>query len=168
MLFRSRPPCLADRARMLFEDIHPGVGELELSGTWAAGEILHRYQGNFEVYIRNRELLRQEGIIFRHLLRLVLLCGEFSRVPPDPEPSAVENWVSWLGELAQKVTEICLKIDPQSTQENAKGLDDSGAASGGKVPVAPQAQIKGAVAPGSEKPSPSRPEFGAGLGEELD
>ena len=166
--FRERPPCLADRARMLFEDIHPGVGELELSGTWAAGEILHRYQGNFEVYIRNRELLRQEGIIFRHLLRLVLLCGEFSRVPPDPEPSAVENWVSWLGELAQKVTEICLKIDPQSTQENAKGLDDSGAASGGKVPVAPQAQIKGAVAPGSEKPSPSRPEFGAGLGEELD
>lgn len=163
--FRERPPCLVDRARMLFEDLHPGVGELEFSGTWAAGEILERYSGNFEVYIRNRELLRQEGIIFRHLLRLVLLCGEFSRVPPETDPAGVDAWVGWLGKLAQRATEICLKIDPQSTQENALALQDA------PIPVAgKQALPKNEAEIVNTPPIPSKvhPGFGSGLGEELD
>lgn len=163
--FRERPPCLVDRVRMLFEDIHPGVGELEFSGTWAAGEILERYSGNFEVYIRNRELLRQEGIIFRHLLRLVLLCGEFSRVPPETDPAGVEAWVGWLGKLAQRATEICLKIDPQSTQENALALQDA------PIPVVGKQAIPGKeeqVSTTPPIPSKAHPGFGSGLGEEFD
>ena len=31
---------------------------------------------------KSRDLVKQEGIVFRHLLRLILLCGEFAQVSP--------------------------------------------------------------------------------------
>ena len=163
--FRERPPTLAERARMLFEVLHPGAGDLQMGSTWSAGEILRRYQGNFEIYIRNRELIRQEGIIFRHLLRLVLLCGEFSKVPPDPEPAAVEAWTMWLGNLAQEATDICLKIDPQSTQEVARNVDDALPVPD-KMPAAPAIAVIDQLNLTPAKVQ--RPEFGSGLSEDLD
>lgn len=35
-----------------------------------------------------RELTKQEGIMFRHCLRMILLCGEFSQLePPGLDPA---------------------------------------------------------------------------------
>src|SRR6185436_20895245 len=50
---------------------------------WAAGEVLE-FAGNFNKYITSRGLQKQEGVIFRHLLRLILLLKEFQQfTPPD-------------------------------------------------------------------------------------
>mgnify|MGYP003908369763 CR=1 FL=1 len=49
-----------------------------------------------------RDLIKQEGIIFRHLLRLILLCGEFNRTaPPDREAA---DWRAELREITEMLT----------------------------------------------------------------
>ncbi len=55
--------------------------DVETQSVWAAGELLG-FGGNFNNYVKARDLIKQEGIIFRHLLRLILLCEEFAAVCP--------------------------------------------------------------------------------------
>ncbi|MCY2939846.1 MAG: DEAD/DEAH box helicase [Planctomycetota bacterium] len=161
--FRERPPTLADRARMLFEALHPEVGEAPMRGIWAAGEILGTYNGNFEFFARNRDLVRQEGILFRHLLRLILLAGEFARVPPaGSSDKEATDWVDWMRSLAVDLTAACEAVDPQSTEtvagsrEDPLLLDDAGLL----LPPTPRFAE-------NPLPPPAR-HFGAGLEEELD
>src|SRR5207244_2410121 len=79
----ERPPTLAEKLRLLFDAIYPEVTDVSTQSVWAAGELL-RFGGNFNKFVQARDLVKQEGIIFRHLLRLILLCGEFAEVtPPD-------------------------------------------------------------------------------------
>jgi superfamily II DNA/RNA helicase len=108
------PPTLADKLRLLFDALHPNVFDVNTTSVWAAGELL-RYAGNFNLYVRTRDLIKQEGIIFRHLLRLILLCGEFAQVcPPD---TSAEDWQKDLRDLADQLTVSCRAIDPTSTDE---------------------------------------------------
>ena len=68
---------------------------------WAAGELILRFGGNFNMFVRTRDLVKQEGIIFRHLLRLILLCGEFAEVtPPDTSPN---EWQADLRDIAEQL-----------------------------------------------------------------
>ncbi|MCA9095465.1 MAG: helicase, partial [Planctomycetaceae bacterium] len=65
-------------------------------------------------YISGRDLAKQEGLIFRHILRLILLLGEFSQVvPPGLDP---EEWRTDLRTLADRLTDCCKAVDPQSTE----------------------------------------------------
>jgi hypothetical protein len=87
---------------------------VQTTAVWAAGELL-RYGGNFNLYVKTRDLIKQEGIVFRHLLRLILLCGEFAQVtPPEADPA---EWQAWLRELAEQLTESCRAVDPTSTDQ---------------------------------------------------
>ncbi len=106
------PPTLADKLRLLFDALHPNVADFSTQSVWAAGELL-RYNGDFNLYVRTRDLVKQEGIVFRHLLRLILLCGEFAQVcPPGLDPAV---WQAELRELADKLTASCRVVDPAST-----------------------------------------------------
>jgi superfamily II DNA/RNA helicase len=108
------PPTLADKLRLLFDALHPDVHDVNTQSVWAAGELL-RHGGNFDQYVRTRDLVKQEGIVFRHLLRLILLCGEFARVcPPDADREA---WQRDLKDLADLLTASCRAVDPTSTDE---------------------------------------------------
>jgi superfamily II DNA/RNA helicase len=110
----ERPPVLADKLRSLFDATHPDAGDVVTQPAWAAGELL-RHGGNFNLYVRARDLVKQEGIIFRHLLRLILLCGEFAQVTPrDTTP---EEWQADLRDLADRLTASCRAVDPASTDE---------------------------------------------------
>lgn len=104
---------LADKLRMLFVHDFPGAGEPEVTAVWAAGEVLE--YGDFNKYVTSKGLQKQEGVIFRHLLRFILLAKEFTQLcPPDADP------VEWRGDLqdvAQQLTEICRRVDPSSTDE---------------------------------------------------
>jgi hypothetical protein len=150
---------------MLFEAQHPEVGEAPMRGVWAAGEILRGYSGDFEIFVKNRDLLRQEGVLFRHLLRLILLAGEFARVPPEGLDGAGQaDWRDWMRRLAIDLTGVCAKVDPQSTEQTT-GVE--------KDPLLAE-DVPPAVAKVLEMPKvdasakPLAPIFGAGLGEELD
>ncbi|MFM7149743.1 MAG: helicase, partial [Gemmataceae bacterium] len=122
--WQNRPPTLADKLRLLFDAHFPEVNDLSIVPVWAAGELLATYNGNFNLFIRARDLAKQEGIIFRHLLRLILLCGEFSQVcPPDMEK---ESWINQLRDISERLTASCRVVDPTSTQdviENARSVD---------------------------------------------
>jgi hypothetical protein len=112
--WEERPPTLAEKLRLLFDATHPNVHDVATQSVWAAGELL-RYAGNFNLYVRTRDLVKQEGIVFRHLLRLILLCGEFAQVtPPDAEPT---EWQADLRDLAERLTASCRAVDPASTDE---------------------------------------------------
>jgi superfamily II DNA/RNA helicase len=110
----ERPPTLAEKLRLLFDAQYPEVNDVTTQSVWAAGELL-RFGGNFNKFVQSRDLVKQEGIFFRHLLRLILLLGEFSQVTPDGlEPAA---WQADLRDIADQLTASCREVDPTSTDE---------------------------------------------------
>ena len=115
------PPSLADKLRFLFDDHYPGLHDVQTQTIWAAGEIL-RFGGDFDKFVRTFKLVKQEGIIFRHLLRLILLCGEFGAQTPA-EGSASE-WRQGFGEIARRLTLACREVDPISTARTLQHAHD--------------------------------------------
>ena len=109
---RRYPPPLAEKVRILFESEYPNVHGVVVQPVWAAGALLE-YGCNFQQYISTHDLSRQEGLIFRHLLRLVLLLGEFAQVtPPGRDP---QEWRLELRGLAEQFANCCRQVDPSST-----------------------------------------------------
>lgn len=110
---------LADKLKLLFDFEYPSV-DVNVTPVWSAGELL-QFEGNFNSYITSRKLQKQEGVVFRHALRMILLLGEFAQLPPEGLPR--EEWEDRLLAMADVLTETCRKVDPASTDEmleNAK------------------------------------------------
>ncbi len=114
--WEDRPPSLADKLRLLFDARYPDVDDVHTQSVWCAGELL-RFGGNFNKYVQSRDLVKQEGIVFRHLLRLILLCGEFAQATPADTTPEGEAWQAELRDIAERLTESCRTIDPTSTEE---------------------------------------------------
>jgi superfamily II DNA/RNA helicase len=114
---------LAEKLRLLFDASFPGVHSLYTTPVWTAGELLE-FGGQFNKYITARGLQKQEGVIFRHLLRLILLLKEFvSLVPPD---CSEEEWRGELESISAMIVDGCRRVDPTSTDkvlEEAEELD---------------------------------------------
>lgn len=107
-------PSLAEKLRLLFDSEFPAVHDLVTRPVWIAGEAL-RYGGDFNKLITSKGIVRQEGIVFRHLLRFILLCGEFAQAtPPEIDPAV---WRAELQELADSITACCRTVDPESTDK---------------------------------------------------
>ena len=105
---------LARKLQRLFEFEYPGVDDLRVSPCWVAGELME-FGFNFNNYITSKKLQKQEGMIFRHLLRLVLLIDELAQLcPPDIQH---DDWKHELGELADNIEAACRAVDPQSTEQ---------------------------------------------------
>lgn len=115
------PLTLGEKLRLLFDATFPHVHSLFTTSVWAAGEVLE-FGGNFNKYITSRGLQKQEGVIFRHLLRMVLLVKEFQQfTPPDCAPG---EWLAELREISDRLAECCRQVDPLSTDkvlEEAEG-----------------------------------------------
>ena len=110
---RKYAPPLAEKLRMLFDASFPGVHGVFVQPVWAAGELLN-FECNFQNYVASRDLSKQEGLVFRHLLRLVLLLGEFAQVRPPGLDAAA--WRGELKVLADRFTACCREVDPTSTE----------------------------------------------------
>jgi hypothetical protein len=121
------PMPLAERMRLLFRCDFPGISDVFVRSVWCIGDLL-RFGGNFDRYVKARNLTKQEGILFRHCLKMILLCGEFAQLePPGLDPS---EWRHDLAELAAILTETCRAVDPSSTDDvistltaQSEGLD---------------------------------------------
>ncbi len=113
--FVDGPPhvlTLAHKLQRLFQFDFPGVDDLKVRPCWVAGEVL-TFGGNFNNYITSKGLQKQEGMIFRHLLRLVLLIDEFALLcPPDVE---IGEWQDELGDIAFALEQTCRATDATST-----------------------------------------------------
>ena len=111
---RKYPIPLGQKMRMLFESKVDHAGGLFVTPVWAVGDLVGM-GGNFDNFIRARDLVKQEGIIFKHFLRMILLCEEFMQL--TPQGIAQEAWKAGLAELSQVLTAACRAVDPQCTDE---------------------------------------------------
>jgi hypothetical protein len=116
---RKYPVPLAQKMRMLFESQVDHAGGLSVTPVWAAGDLI-AMGGKFDPYIRTRELIKQEGVLFKHMLRLILLCDEFAQLTPQGISS--QAWKASLAELTGPLLEACRAVDPQCTDETLEEL----------------------------------------------
>jgi superfamily II DNA/RNA helicase len=133
------PPTLADKLRLYFDALYPDVDDVHSQSVWAAPE-LFRFNGNFNLYVKSRDLVKQEGIIFRHLLRLILLCGEFVQTcPPDVAP---DQWQKDMRELTDQLTASCRSVDPTSTDEMIQSAHGADVVEGEAITAASPAPVQ--------------------------
>ncbi|MFO0845077.1 MAG: hypothetical protein U0797_22265 [Gemmataceae bacterium] len=148
--WEDRPPVLGDKLRLLFDATHSDVQDVNTLAVWSAGELLKTYAGNFNLYVKTRDLIKQEGIIFRHCLRLILLCGEFAQV--CPADISKEDWQAEMRDISDRLTASCRAVDPASTDEVIQHAHAADVVEGEAGLPAP--------APAPEEPKPA---FDAGI-----
>ena len=103
----------AEKLYRLFQYEYPLVEDIKITPVWITGEILEF--GEFNKYITSKGLARQEGLIFRHLLRMILLLEEFAQL--DVPVSVRETWKPELLGVADVLRQCCSAADPQATEE---------------------------------------------------
>ena len=111
---------VADKLRLMFEYELPGVNDNRIVPVWCVGEVLE-FGGDFNKYITGKGFQKQEGILFRHLLRLILLIGEFRQI--HPADFSLQQWESELSELSARITECCRGVDPSSTEKTLEQVE---------------------------------------------
>jgi hypothetical protein len=116
---------------------------------WAAGEVLEF--GDFNKYITSKGLQKQEGMVFRHLLRLILLLAEFQQLHP-PELEA-DLWAAELQNISDRITRCCRDVDPTSTDIALEQARHAAEADEGEPPLGEK------LAPSAEPPHA----FGEGI-----
>lgn len=110
---------LGDKVRRLFDSDFPGVRDLRTRSAWIVGQLLH-YGGDFQKYVTTKDITKQEGVIFRHVLRMILLCQEFSQF--CPVGITQEEWSSEMTDISDQLTETCRDIDPESTDKTLEAM----------------------------------------------
>ncbi|KAA5543629.1 DUF3516 domain-containing protein [Roseiconus nitratireducens] len=111
---RVWPLTIGEKIHRLFQHEFPRVDGVRIRPVWIVGELLN-YDGDFNKYVTTKKLQKEEGILLRHCLRMILFLDEMANVPP--EGTTVETWEDKLDELADFLTESCRKADPQTTDE---------------------------------------------------
>lgn len=111
---RLPPLAVADKLKLLFQSDYPSVNDMNVVSIWCLGDLL-QFNGDFHKYITARDLAKEEGMIFRHALRMILLIDEFRQVTPLEMPP--EQWREELRQLKAKLTETCQAVDSHSTEE---------------------------------------------------
>ncbi len=111
---RVWPLTIGEKILRLFRNEFPRVENVNVTPVWIVGELME-FGFDFNKYVTARKLQKEEGILFRHCLRMILLLDEMANVPPLE--TTVETWENALDDLADQLTESCRKIDPQSTDE---------------------------------------------------
>jgi len=105
---------LPHKLQRLFQHDFPGVHDVRITPVWVVGEAL-QYGTDFNKYITSNKLQKQEGIVFRHLLRFILLIDEMAELcPPDVEH---QDWRDDLYEIADQLEEMCRLTDPYNTDQ---------------------------------------------------
>ncbi len=115
---------IGEKLQRLFQFDFPKVHDFTITPVHVAGEVLE-FGGNFNKYITAKGLQKHEGIIFRHLLRLILLLDEMASIPPLE--STPEDWEDRLDDLIDRLTACCRQVDPESTDEaleSSRGGDE--------------------------------------------
>lgn len=105
---------LADKLKRLFDYEFPGIHDVRIAPCWAAGEVLE-FEGNFNKYVTSKGLQKQEGVIFRHLLRLLLLIEELRMLTPsEGDPLIWREDLDWMSGV---LSNCCHNVDPSSTDK---------------------------------------------------
>ncbi len=102
---REYPPTFPDMLKLAFEATLTAPEPAFVQPKWIAGDAFAR-DGEFFKCVKGLDLIRQEGLVLRHLLRLVILAGEFQARTEDPDYER----------LAELATKTCTRVDESYTQ----------------------------------------------------
>jgi len=116
-----KPLALGEKLRRMFDYDFPGVHDVHTRSVWVVGELLS-FECDFNKYIVTRGLQKHEGILFRHVLRFLLLVNEISCIAP--ESSSPEDWEEPFDQLAERLMECCRSVDSESTDQLVQELTD--------------------------------------------
>jgi hypothetical protein len=119
---RKYPVPLSQKMRMLFESDVDHAGGLSVTPVWAVGDLL-AHGGDFDKFVRARDIVKQEGILFKHLLRMILLFEEFAQLIPRDATTA--EWRERLASISNVLTTTCRTVDPKCTYEMLQELVDA-------------------------------------------
>ncbi|GJM21739.1 MAG: hypothetical protein DHS20C15_16540 [Planctomycetota bacterium] len=98
------PPTFPEMLKIAFESELAFPEDVDVQTKWVAGGIFD--SGDFDKFVASRQLAKNEGLVMRHLLRFVLLAGEFHEQTDDPD----------YAELAAKATAACAAVDAKYTE----------------------------------------------------
>lgn len=101
---QERPPTFPEMLKIAFDAGLAAPEVIPVQPKWIAGAAFEM-NCEFFKYARSADLIKQEGILLRHLLRLVILAGEFFSITEDPDYQRI-------GELA---TDCCRRVDARYT-----------------------------------------------------
>ncbi len=109
---RDRPPLFPEMLKIAFESRLAAPEPVFVQPKDVGGDMFE--DCDFYRFVRNRELVKQEGLILRHLLRLVTLADEFFAQTQDPAYQRI-------GELS---TRVCHQVDPRYTDKYLADLQE--------------------------------------------
>lgn len=101
---REHPPTLPEMLKLIFEAGLANPEPVFVQPKWIGGGAF-RMDCEFYKFVKSCDLVKQEGLILRHLLRLVVLATEFFAYTEDPEYQSI----------AELATKTCRRVDPQYT-----------------------------------------------------
>ena len=101
----ERPPTFPEMLKLAFESKLLTPEDTYVQTKWLAGGIIDS-QDDFNKFVASRSLQKNEGVIFRHLLRLVILSSEFEKLTEDPD----------YREIGERVTLACEQVDSSYTE----------------------------------------------------
>ena len=101
---QDRPPTFPEMLKMVFESRLAAPEPVFVQPKWIGGGVAEA-GGDFYRFVKSCELVKQEGLILRHLLRLTILAGEMATLTQDPDYTRI-------GEIA---TNACSGVDPRYT-----------------------------------------------------
>ncbi len=110
----ERPPTFPEMLEIAFEAGLVTPEQVGVQTKWVAGGILDS-GGDFDRFVGARRLAKSEGLVLRHLLRLVILAGEFGALTEDPDYQRI----------ADQVTAICEGVDASYTERFLSSVNES-------------------------------------------
>ncbi|MFG0316890.1 MAG: hypothetical protein ACF8XB_06430, partial [Planctomycetota bacterium JB042] len=110
----EKPPSFPEMLKLAFEAKLAEPDEVDVQPKWIGGGVFDS-QGDFHSFVASRTLQKNEGIVFRHLLRFVILAGEFHRRTDDPD----------YDDLAARITDVCRDVDPGYTEKYLASEEES-------------------------------------------
>ncbi len=110
----QRPPNFPEMLKLAFEARLAAPEPVFVQPKWLAGAAFSEFDCEFFQFVKARDLIKQEGLILRHFLRLAILAGEFRTYTDDPTYE----------EIAERAVKTCQRVDAAYTAhflEEARG-----------------------------------------------
>ncbi|MCB9857888.1 MAG: DEAD/DEAH box helicase [Phycisphaerales bacterium] len=108
----ERPPTLPDMLRIAFEAQLKAPEPIYIQAKHVTPDLFD--DCDFYRFVRSRNLIKQEGLLLRLLLRLVTLSEEFATLTEDPAYRAI----------GEKATQCCMAVDPSYTDHFLADLQE--------------------------------------------
>ncbi len=110
----ERPPTFPEMLKLVFQSTLKVPEEVFVQPKWVAGGAFE-LDSDFYKFVKSRDLTKNEGLVLRHLLRMVILAGEFRTRTEDPDYQI----------MAEKATLACQRVDARYTERFLAAEDEA-------------------------------------------